>query len=50
MKQQCKRCGAITPYNRHDKFAGRYGVEETIHKCNYTFWRRIEEFGEGVKG
>tara|TARA_B000000460_G_scaffold163605_1_gene116056 strand:+ start:372 stop:512 length:141 start_codon:yes stop_codon:yes gene_type:complete len=41
----CSKCGEAIHYNRHDVHAG-----EKWHKCNYKFWRRIEEFGECVKG
>ena len=45
----CKRCRERISYNRHDLHAGLGGWTEK-HKCNYKFWRRIEEFGECVKG
>ena len=50
MRKKCKRCGVITPYERTDKNAGEYVAWTDDHKCNYKFWRRIEEFGECVKG
>ena len=50
MKLKCNWCEVSTPYNRHDNYAGRYGVKETIHKCNYIFMRQLTEFGEGVRG
>ena len=50
LRKKCKRCGVITPYDRTDKNAGKYVAWTEDHKCNYKFWRRIEEFGECVKG
>jgi hypothetical protein len=39
----CKRCNKWFPY--HSKY------EQVIyHNCVVNFWRRIEEFGECVKG
>ena len=39
----CKLCGAFIPCT-----ATASNVK--YHKCAYFFWRRIEEFGECVKG
>ena len=40
----CKRCG-VEYYNY-----SMYDVRNDTHKCNYMFWKRIEEYGECIKG
>jgi len=39
----CRRCG------KRVRYLSSYEIE-CWHKCNYAFWRRMEEFGECVKG
>ena len=39
----CSKCGKRIRYLSENEM-------EFWHDCNYKFWRRIEEFGECVKG